>query len=115
MAAPWRGWVISIIAVDGEYLFGLLIVRLDILVAVWPGRRKAFCMDQVFKITLTETDQRCTVKFGAATNVVIDAWTELFALGIKPAIMCSVFFSRRKLRKRSSYPAHEAPSHRAPG
>src|SRR6266705_910293 len=76
--------ILTAIAMHVIEMFGLRIVRLQFIVANWPGRRGPAVVPNLTKVFLAQTEQRGAVEFRVASDVIICVWMECFAVLVVP-------------------------------
>src|SRR5206468_7898858 len=79
--------------------FSLGVIRLQLGVRNWPGRRDAAVVFDFAKILLAQAEKRRAVKFGVATHVIIRVWMQLSAVGIAPELLRVVAAARIHLQR----------------
>ena len=76
--------ILTTIPVHVIEMFGLRVVRLQFIVADWPGRRGPAVVSNLAKIFFAQTEQRGAVEFRVAADVIICVWMEGFAVLVVP-------------------------------
>src|SRR5688572_24325030 len=85
-AGPRVGRVLAAIAVHLIEMFGLGVIRLQLVVADGPRGRDAAVMTNLAKVFLAEAKERRAVEFRVAADEIIRMRMELFAVNVAPRL-----------------------------
>src|SRR6185369_9688959 len=89
-ARPRFGWIFTASSMYLIEVFGLGVVRLQIVVGNRPCWRHPTVMANLAKVFFTKTKERRTVEFSVATHEVICVRMESATTGIEPRFFCVV-------------------------
>src|SRR6185369_10896258 len=83
-------WILAALAVDVIELFGLRIVRLDIIVRNRPCGRDTGVMAKLTEVFLAQSKQRSAVKLGVAADIVVRVRVKFFSVHVSPLFLSLV-------------------------
>src|SRR5205814_8508094 len=66
---------------------GLTIIRLELIILNRPCRRDAAMVFNFAEVLFAQTEQRCAIEFGIATDVVIRMRMQLCAIDVAPKFL----------------------------
>ena len=90
-ARPRVGRIDTAFAVHLIEVFGLRVVRLELVVADWPCRRDAAVMADLAEVLFAQPEERGAVELGVSADVVVGVRMERLAVLVVPHVFGVIF------------------------